>query len=93
MARIKVEESNRNCCRAESGSVDILAVMPNELHSSGQCEHEGGRNGLPALGTCLNSERVSNVFQNQHVFDARANPESGTFPVKISFIKKHLAVA
>lgn len=93
MARIKMEESNSNCCRAECGSVNILAVMPNELHSSGQHEHEGGRNGLPVLGTCLNSESVSNVFQNQHIFDARVNPESRTFTVTISFIKKHLAIA
>lgn len=37
MALIKVEEANSNCCRAECSaaqcsSVNILAVMPNELY-------------------------------------------------------------
>lgn len=55
MALIKVEEANSNCCHAER-SVNILAVMPNELYCSDRHKCEGESNGLPVLSTCLNSE-------------------------------------
>lgn len=68
----------------QCSSVNILAVMPNELDCSDQYEREGGSNGLPVLGTCLNSELkecVSNDSQHQQVIDAVV------VPVKISLKK------
>ena len=60
--------------------------MPNELDCADQHEREGGSNGLPVLGTCLNSELWEcecNVFQNQQISDALVNTENRTVPVSI----------